>query len=748
MVSDFSCASTYYISNYGNDNNNGLSPVTAWRSIEKLNSAMTKIKPGDAVLFERDGYFSGQINLTASGDENNSLIFGAYGEGRNPVITGAVPLVNWSAHYDNIYKTTSDTLIKNLFSNGRRLILARYPNSGFMSIKNPFIDPKTGFTDSELKQSKGYWNGSNVRMRTINWAYEHSSVKDFTNGKLTFSEPTYFPTLPGWGYFLDNNLDELDSEDEWFSSYDYFQKGVVYFKPDDENNPANLIIEGSIYGYGFYSFRNLVNVKIQDLNIKNQYLSGIYFTGNKKKIDIINCTFNYQSECGINLLNISENCNIANCNFYDINGKAIYLLNAEKTNINNNIFRNIGMMPGYGVTGDSHGMSAIVASNCNSIIISGNNIENTGHDGINCIGYSNLIEKNVIKNSLLLLNDGGAIKSYGKNNTNTIWKNNFIFNVPGNLEGTAGDNKIYAAGNYLDAYCSEMSVINNTIVDCGLSAINMYDECNSNTIKGNVCYGNQTGIYIYKEINPFLNNSFAGNIFYGLNENNYSVMLKARSSGFVPGKFDSNYYCNPFNSDLFVYQSGQIKTLKNFNAWKNLLGNNSDLNSKVLFGSEYRFSKLATNMSDDTIYFQPDSNYGYKDIDLNNINEPLTILPWTSKIVISKVDVKTLPEINVSGGSLNFNKINEGSLSPPKWIVLYGDNLNTQVKISAPKGFVISRNHDINFTDVILINPENKNMNTLLYVRFNPDEEKNYLDYLVIESAALNIRVKVLGDSR
>lgn len=40
--------------------------------------------PGDVVLFERGGKYSGQININATGNENKPLVFGAYGNGKIP----------------------------------------------------------------------------------------------------------------------------------------------------------------------------------------------------------------------------------------------------------------------------------------------------------------------------------------------------------------------------------------------------------------------------------------------------------------------------------------------------------------------------------------------------------------------------------------------------------------------------------------------------------------------------------------
>ena len=46
---------TYYISNNGDDNADGLSPQTAWATTEKLMSEFDNLNGGDAVLFERGG---------------------------------------------------------------------------------------------------------------------------------------------------------------------------------------------------------------------------------------------------------------------------------------------------------------------------------------------------------------------------------------------------------------------------------------------------------------------------------------------------------------------------------------------------------------------------------------------------------------------------------------------------------------------------------------------------------------------
>jgi hypothetical protein len=156
------------------------------------------------------------------------------------------------------------------------------------------------------------------------------------------------------------------------------------------------------------------------------------------------------------------------------------------------------MIPGYGATSDDYTMSCIVVFTDQSLI-SGNNIQNIGHDAINCPGTGNIVEKNVIKNCLLYLNDGGGIKCYGENSTNSTWNNNFIYSIQGNLESTdKKNNGILALGIYLDQLTNNLNIRNNTLVNCRTAGIGMNAGV-SNNIENNICYNNFSGFFVYQD---------------------------------------------------------------------------------------------------------------------------------------------------------------------------------------------------------------------------------------------------------
>ncbi len=71
----------YYVSNSGNDENDGKSPETAWATIDRANNHTYEW--GDGVLFNRGDFFRGNL-LTYSG-----VTYAAYGEGAKPKLSAS-----------------------------------------------------------------------------------------------------------------------------------------------------------------------------------------------------------------------------------------------------------------------------------------------------------------------------------------------------------------------------------------------------------------------------------------------------------------------------------------------------------------------------------------------------------------------------------------------------------------------------------------------------------------------------------
>ncbi|MBR4073333.1 MAG: hypothetical protein IKK24_05245, partial [Clostridia bacterium] len=76
---------TVYVSNSGDDNNNGLSEATP---VKTLSAAFGRMfVPGDKVLLKKGDIFTGEAKLLTSGTKEAPIVIGSYGTGEKPVIT-------------------------------------------------------------------------------------------------------------------------------------------------------------------------------------------------------------------------------------------------------------------------------------------------------------------------------------------------------------------------------------------------------------------------------------------------------------------------------------------------------------------------------------------------------------------------------------------------------------------------------------------------------------------------------------
>ncbi|QNN24499.1 right-handed parallel beta-helix repeat-containing protein [Planctomycetales bacterium ZRK34] len=80
---------TFYVdSAAGDDQRDGLTEATAWRSLQRVNEA--EIQPGDVVRFKRGGTWRGSLQ-PASGTADAPVTYTSYGQGDKPALLGSRP---------------------------------------------------------------------------------------------------------------------------------------------------------------------------------------------------------------------------------------------------------------------------------------------------------------------------------------------------------------------------------------------------------------------------------------------------------------------------------------------------------------------------------------------------------------------------------------------------------------------------------------------------------------------------------
>lgn len=248
-------AAVYYVSSSaGNDSNDGLSLGNAFRTVGQVNAL--NLQPGDKVLFKcGDTWRAEQLIIGKSGAEAAPIVFSSFPEGcaNKPVLSGSRPITDWTVYSGNIYRADLPTGefplgINQLFRNGQRLTLGRWPNLDAGNGGYSFVDSHTAgskqITDNELPASVN-WAGAIVHIKNIRWSMLDRQVTSSSGHTLVLNTGlscliSGWTDCMGWGYFINNHLSTLNQDGEWY--YDESARRVYLYST--AGVPAN--IEGSV----------------------------------------------------------------------------------------------------------------------------------------------------------------------------------------------------------------------------------------------------------------------------------------------------------------------------------------------------------------------------------------------------------------------------------------------------------------------------------------------------------------------
>lgn len=580
-ISQFSFATTYYIADNGNDSFSGTEPDSAWKTIGKLN--MTTLLPGDSVLFRSGDVFRGQIELTVSGVNGQRIYFGSYDKQNHPVISGAKQISGWTVFSGNIYVTDFPETVSNFFVNGKMMVSARYPNTGFLTIDSSGVN--TGLYAASLTQPDDYWANAVLKVRSTDSRYEQTVIQNFNSGWLKFSTPLSNPLDKGYGFYLDHIFSALDTVNEWY--YDDVQKKIYFYSI---TNPNSLTTEGSVYDYGMFASGNSSFMKVEGIDFEMQVKDGIRFNGTSSANLITECGFVKCYSRGINFIS-SSNDTMAGCKFYSICGQGIKADVFNQSAISNCEFKNIGTVAGYGLE-EVNEWDALHLPGTNESLISGNRLDSVGFIGLVIAGKNNRIEENLFRDCALALNSGAAVFMFSSDSCNTTLKNNFIFNTSGNNEATP-ESRTVADGILLNGQCSYVNILHNTIVNSTRYGININSGSNHNVINDNVIYNSGYAQLYFAEtdtVRRTIGNEANNNILYCLNADQQPMLLDGRVDKFNAGTFNSNYYCNPYDYyPVYYFDPDSVTEFVpySFVNWRSITGGDSQAKKSLVQWQSY-----------------------------------------------------------------------------------------------------------------------------------------------------------------
>lgn len=434
----------YYVSNSGSDNYSGLSKYTPWQTLTKVNASLGNLSPGDGILFRRGDTFVGTLGITGkSGTNGNPIIFGAYGSGEKPKISGFTTVPSWTSLGNGIYYSSAiacETSTNMVIVDGSQYAMGRWPNTGWNTID---AATTTSLRDASLTSAYN-WTGAQVVIRKNHWVIDRLTILTHNVSTLTFASSAYNPAV-GFGYFIQADLSTLDNFGDWY--YDVAtQRLYMYFGAEDPSNhdvKISTLDKCVSSNSNYHTFDNL-NIEGSNEAAMYYYISGSSYNYG---ISVKDCCIYFSGEDGIWAVN-PIGWTVENCDINFTNTNAVYLPNGSDNLVTNNLIQNTFTFSGLGQNGDGHGNAVILKGRNNTIQY--NRIINTGYLSTDLGGANLLVQYNYIDNFCSLKDDGGGIYIYNDLQPGKRVLNNIVGNARGAAEGTTsttgGANGLYSDG--------------------------------------------------------------------------------------------------------------------------------------------------------------------------------------------------------------------------------------------------------------------------------------------------------------
>jgi len=612
-------STTYYVSSMsGNDLNDGMSEGSSWQTINKIN--MFSFQDEDTILFKRGEIFRGAISLKKS---PMGITMGAYGTGDKPVITGSVQMTDWiptkrAGLDEKVYETDVSALplsfngIFHLFVNGELMTIARYPNVDSPNQTNWFKvgarNGKKGFTDINLAaygKPDDYWKGATLRLRDNNSTYTVTKVTGYIAQLGKISADRLNNQLPEWGYFLDGKLDELDNPGEWY--YDAEAK-KIYFYPRSNAIPSTLLIEGATYHVGISIKSGQHNTTIENLTFRHFTQNGLSINASEN-VTVQNCHFEHNVQ-GLTTLD-SPGLLVTKNTFNNQLHSAIELqgspdFDLQESMVLENIITNTALYPVYGVRIDGVYQGVGISVFGKGYTVRENTIENSSHAGIMVKGDGyHVIENNMVRHAMLLLNDDGAIVLGSDGNQ---VRGNFLIGSIGNVDESNGCKEVsdtpclqhpaYGMGINTSARLKNNVIEGNTVANNRSYGIRLNASTNT-IVRHNVVYNNaRHQIIVENTMGPSRNNVIENNLIFALTKTQRGLALTTLTDH---GTFDHNFYCNPF-SKIILQRDKKNYSLDFWQQEFSALEKNSRWCNNLPALTEYSVSNVGTNLMANSMF--------------------------------------------------------------------------------------------------------------------------------------------------
>ncbi|NLF40924.1 right-handed parallel beta-helix repeat-containing protein [bacterium] len=642
FMSAYVNGATYYAAS---DGNNGATGKGAASPFQTLGHAASQLVSGDTLLLRRGDVFRESVSMPAG------VHVGAYGdEGLDlPVIAGSVPITGWSVYTGSIYVADTIYTAGYLYVNNALMTIARYPNTGWLRTTTWTENSaggatviQTGSLASHPRNANGYWTNAWIRWHRHSWWFETRKVTNYlATGHLALDSKSIIAIQPyyknGWGFYLDNKLEEIDAPGEWFFSP---SAKKIYLYPPGGVNPTGLLVEASVLNTGMsISGGSVSNICFRHFKDWALSLSGAPV--------VRGCRFEYngrdsdateqaggtamRATWGVHDAVISGNMFISNLNCsinWNENPGQV-----SATLIEDNTILHSGTVDGYGGSGPWHA-SAIIISNAKNLSIRRNRIFGAGYCGVIVGKDYNIVERNFITNIMVTLNDGGGV--YCNASYNYIRNNVILYSVGGMESSGPWANLGQGIWPEFLADFHHSEIVSNTVAHCGSWGIFLENNFNCLIRDNNLFESKRSQLLLDgKETNPDVgrytnlpqNNVIINNVLYGTNAAHQVLWF---DTNFHYGVMYSNYYCNAFTDSVIGERTGSSGTGRTIPYWQGKYSW-ADAYARTDVNKTDRQGELCYNASDTTATFAV--NGVCRELDGGIAFGTFTLAPYWSRIM-------------------------------------------------------------------------------------------------------------------
>jgi hypothetical protein len=599
-------AADYYLSSEtGNDNRSmeqAQNPNTPWKSIEKVNTFSSSLKPGDAILFKRGETFYGTLHMKSSGTSTSPIRIGAYGSGPKPIITSFQTIKGWKSIGNGIFESTeslNSNAVQVLLINGLLQNMGRYPNAG---------NPNDGYLtitqignnviSSEQLDHSPSWTDGEVVIRAKEWIINKYKIGSHLGNQIHYNGAisVYKPDV-GYGFFIQNHLRTLDLFGEW------------YFNPSTEKmnvylgsaSPSEVVIKASTLDHLLTKDYNVGNITIENIKFEGANGSTIYFEGGEN-IRIIDSEIEYSGEDGIQALSVL-NLEIARNSINHTYNNGMYLRYGNNgAIIKENEISNTSLFPGRTRNDDQAGIGIFVSGD--NVSVQYNSVVKTGFNGIQFNGNDVIIKNNYVAQFCQIKSDGAGIYTYGgrtyRNYTGRKIEENILTNSFGTVGGIPKKSiaeRVLVEGIFLDDNSNNIDVVGNSIGKVGNSGLKMSNVSDINVID-NTFFDSQYAIVLGNNIrgqDTRKVNIFYNQFFTKLADQHSLLVSTHKNDIALMADFDNNYYFRPLSDKFSILNrfanNGRIEeTLKDLDRWRAKYGKDENSISSEVDISTYTIS--------------------------------------------------------------------------------------------------------------------------------------------------------------